>query len=641
MKICLKHFSISFNHGCQMRELNRYFSKSVTLISALFAIFYLYTAGFGIFSTQSNRGVYLLCTLILCLILYPLIEKRPYHIATLIIDGSLVLFGGASIIYWMWQYADYAAFRVGLPNRWDIFFGFVLIIVSLEVTRRVMGWILAILGFLFVLQLFIGPYLPGTFAHKGFNLVRVIEFNYSTMEGIFGTVLSVFATYVMPFIVFGVFLQQSGGGAFFIDLARALAGNISGGPAIIAIWGSAIFGSMSGSPVANVVSTGSFTIPMMKKVGFKSEFAGAVEAAASTGGQFLPPIMGAAAFILATLTETPYSRIVVMAIVPALLYYLSLTSMVYFRAKLIGISGIPRKDLPQVSVVMRSGWYFAFILVMAVALIIKGYSPPVVAFWATVFVWVCSYFKKETRLTPARLFDIFSVAGRTSLTVGSAVGTLGLIMGGITLSGLGISFSQLLLSVSGGNIFIAIILIAIIATIVGMGLPTAASYIVLAILAAPSLVQLGVPVVNAHMMCFWLAMTSNITPPVCVAAFAASSIAKGDPMKTGFHACSLGLFLYLCPFAFVYTPQILLVDENVSHTLIVITSFVMATIALSATVQGWLFKRLAAVERILYLISAVLLITPNLITDIAGLIAFCALVFWSFNGKNTQSAKAG
>ncbi len=262
------------------------------------------------------------------------------------LDGIILVLSVVTICYWIAQYPEYAAKRVGLPSQWDIAFGLILIVISLEITRRAMGNTLMILGLVLLLQTYFGPYLPGIFLHKGISLSRIVEFNYF-IDGMFGTIVTVYATYVMPFLIFGAFLQRSGGGDFFIDLASSIAGHIPGGPALIAVMGSAVFGSISGSPVANVVATGAFTIPMMKRVGYTAEFAGAVEAAASTGGAFLPPIMGAAAFLLATLTETPYSQIMIMALLPALLYYLSIGFMVYFRARRRDLKGLERKDLPD------------------------------------------------------------------------------------------------------------------------------------------------------------------------------------------------------------------------------------------------------------------------------------------------------
>jgi TRAP transporter 4TM/12TM fusion protein len=623
-----------------MRELNKPLTLIAKGVSALFALFYLYTAGFGIFSSESHRGFYLLFSFLLCFIFYPATKKAPYNRALMALDGLLILLSTAAIVYWMDQYADYASYRVAYPNIWDTFWGSILILICLEVTRRVMGNTLAIVGLLFVVQLYLGPHLPGAFAHRGMTITRIIEFNYSTTEGIFGTVVSVFATYVMPFLVFGAFLQRSGGGQFFIDLAKALAGHISGGPALIAVWGSAVFGSMSGSPVANVVATGSFTIPMMKKSGFKADFAGAVEAAASTGGQFLPPIMGAAAFILATLTETTYAKIVVMASVPALLYYFSLTSMVYFHARKSGLRGLPKEDLPRVAEVLRKGWYYAFTIVLAIYLIVAGFSPPVVAFWATVFVTACSMLRKETRFTPARIFDTLDIAGKSGLTVAATAGTLGLVMGGITLSGLGVTFSHILLSFSGGSIFVTILLIMLISTIVGMGLPTTAAYIVLAILAAPSLVLMGVPLVQAHMLCFWLSMTSNITPPVCVAAFAAASISGGNPMKTGMHAFVLGIFMYLMPFSFVYVPQILIIGHSAASVIEIAFSYFFATVALAAFFQGWLIRSLSWPVRVLCLVACVLMATPEWYTDLMGFLLLCVVFFWNKMINRREKAAA-
>lgn len=621
-----------------MRMLDARFQTPVRYIAAAFSLFYLYVSGVGLVSTEANVGLYLLFTNMLSLILYPLSGKAPNSRPLVVVDGIFVVLGTTSIIYWITQYAEYSARRVGMPNNLDLFFGVVMILISLEITRRALGNVLAVMGLIFVVQLYFGPYLPGYFAHKGFSITRIIEYNYSTMEGIFGTVASVFATYVMPFLVFGAFLQRTGGGDFFIDLARALAGRISGGPALIAIWCSCAFGMISGSPIANVMSIGSFTIPMMKKAGYKPEFAGAVEAAASTGGQFMPPVMGAGAFILATLTETPYSIIMVMAVLPALLYYLSLTAMIYFNAKKNGLVGLKKEELPVVSEVMRRGWYYLFTVAVAAVLIVAGFSVPMTAFWATIFVIICSMLRKDTRLNMTKFVDTLEEAGKGSLMVGATAGTLGLVMGGITLSGLGVKFSAAILSMSFGSLFLSIILIGLIATVIGMGLPTTASYIVLAILAAPSLIQLGLPPVMAHLLCFWLSMTSNVTPPVCVAAFAAAGVAKSDPMKTGLHACVLALFLYLMPFAFAYAPQITIYGHSVGKVLEIVTSYGIATVALAAAIQGWLFRNLNTWERAVFLASTIFLAIPNVFLDLAGLAILVMLSAWVYRRSGAIAA---
>lgn len=616
---------INFWDVSDMRDLDKRMRCIALTVAVLFGLYFLYTSGFGVFTTESHRGLYLLGTFILCILYYPACKRAPYNKFLYSFDAVILALGSAAILYWVTEYAEYAANRVGLPTEQDIFWGAVMIVVSLEVTRRVLGNILVILGALFVVQLYLGPYLGDLLGHKGLTVTRIIEYNYLTMEGIFGTVVGVFATYVMPFLIFGAFLEKSGGGDFFIDLAKSVAGHIPGGPALIAVLSSAVFGSISGSPIANVVATGSFTIPMMKKVGYKPEFAGAVEAAASTGGQFLPPIMGAGAFILASMTQTPYGKVCMMALVPALLYYLSLTTMVYFRAKRRGLEGLKREELPRFSEVIRKGWYYIFVLVVAIVVIVMGYAPEAVAFWATIFVIACSMFRQETRFTLEKFADAFDAAAKSSLTVGSTAATLGLIMGGITLAGLGVKFSKMLIMLSGGDLLLNIFMILLVALVIGMGLPTTASYIVMAILAAPSLITLGVPTVQAHLLVFWLAMTSNVTPPVCVTAFAAASIAEAHPMKTGFFACGLAALLYIMPFTFVYRPELMLIGEPLQIAYD-ICLYVIAVIALAGAIQGWLLQNLAAVERGMYSIAAILMMWPDTVADTIGLVFFLALL---------------
>jgi TRAP transporter 4TM/12TM fusion protein len=622
-----------------MRELNKTLGTIATIVGVVFASLYFYTSGLGVFSTESHRGLYLFFIFILCILYYPANKKKPYSKPLYIYDAVMLVLGCSAILYWVTQYTEYARLRVGMPNNMDIFWGIVMIVVSLEVTRRVMGYILVVLGSLFVAQLYFGPYLGGIFGHKGLTIKRIIEYNFMTMEGVFGTVVGVFATYVMPFLIFSAFMEKSGAGDFLMDMAKSVAGHIPGGPALIAVIGSGIFGSISGSPVANVVGTGTFTIPMMKKVGYEPEFAGAVEAAASTGGQFMPPIMGAGAFILAAMTQTPYAKVVIMAIVPALLYYLSLGLMVYFRAKRRGFEGLAREELPRFGEVMKQGWYYIFVLVIAVVVIAAGYRAEAVAFWATIFVLVCSTFKKETRFTAKKLAETLDSAAKSALTVGSTAATLGLIMGGITLAGLGVKFSKMLLVLSGGNLVLNIFLILLISLVIGMGLPTTASYIVMAILAAPSLIMMDVPPVQAHLLVFWLAMSSNVTPPVCVTAFAAASIAKANPMKTGYTACGLAVLLYVMPFSFVYRPELMMIGE-VSAIVYSVFLYTCMVIAISSGLQGWLMESLSSIERLLYIVAAVLMLLPHSILDASGLALFVVLVIRQYF-KSKKAATAG
>jgi len=453
----------------------------------------------------------------------------------------------------------------------------------------------------------------------------------------------VYATYVMPFLLFGAFLQTSGAGDFFIDLASSVAGRVPGGPALVAVIGSAIFGSISGSPVANVVATGTFTIPMMKRVGYTKEFAGAVEAAASTGGSFLPPVMGAAAFVLATITETPYGTVMIMAVLPALLYYLSIGIQVYFQARKSGLKGLEAHEVPKARDVLKRGWYFLMSIVAVGVLIAGGYSPPVIAFGGSVFVIICSilFGTKKEKFTVRKFVDSLESAGTSSLIVGSTAGTLGLVMAGMTLTGLGLKFSSVLVAVAGSHLFLMILMVMLIATIIGMGTTITASYIILSILAAPSLIMAGVPPINAHLLCFWLSMSSNLTPPVCVAAFAAASISGGNPMKTGFQSFVLGIFMYLMPFAFVYVPQVMIVGYSFPEIAEVVISYSFATVALAAAVQGWLMRKIGAFQRLVCLAGTILLATPMIWTDLLGLGLLAAVFFYNLwmRGKDGSSGK--
>ncbi|MGE5578399.1 MAG: TRAP transporter permease [Bacillota bacterium] len=615
-----------------MRQLGSTTKLLVKLIAIAFSAFYFYTAGFGIISSETHLGVYLLVTFLLALILYPASKRWPQSKLLYALDAILVVLACASVIYWMVEYKEYAALRAGWTNQWDLIFGLIAIVISLEVTRRTMGNVLPTIGLVMLGLTYFGPYLPGIFRHGGIRLSSMVEYFYYT-SGIFGTIVSTFATYIVPFLIFGSFLKASGAGDFFIELASSLTGHVAGGPALIAVGGSAVFGSISGSGVANVVATGTFTIPMMKKVGYTPEFAGAVEAAASSGGQLLPPIMGAAAFILATLTEQPYSTIVLISFTPALIYYYCLALMVYFRARRRGLSGLSRAELPVFSQVMKKGWYYIFTIVTVVIVIALGYSAAATAFWGSAFVVVCSMFRKDTRFTFKKFLAALEDAGRSSLSVGATAGTLGIVMASLTLSGLGVKLSSLILSVGQGNLFLTVVLTALIATIIGMGLPTTASYIIMSILAAPSLIQLGVNHVYAHMVCMWFSVISNITPPVCVAAFAAASISGGNPMKTGFQAVPLGIYMYLLPFLFIYRPQVFVYGHPFLSSLEIVVTLMIATVAFAAGFQGWLFRNLRAWERVVYFVAAPFMIHTGLLTDLIGAVVILVMTLYVFTSS--------
>ncbi len=602
------------------RSLTGFYALAFNLVALGFTGFYLYTSGFGLVSTQTNRGIYLMLTSVLVFLLYPARANSPSHRPS-IVDLALVAATVASVWYWIDQYVSYAMFRVSSPNTADLVMGAIAIGVMLETSRRALGPIISIIAIVFLGQLYFGEYLPGRLANPGMSVERILEFTYSTQEALFGVVTATFATFVFPFMIFGAFLERSGAGAFFMDLGTALAGRWRGGPAKIAVMTSALFGSISGSSVANVVTTGAFTIPLMKRTGFRNHDAGAIEAISSTGGQFMPPVMGAGVFILATLTETSYLTIALMNVIPAVVFFIFLLSMVDLEAVRLDLKGLPAEEIPSLRSVLAKGWQFFVPLIAVIGLLFSGYSADFCAFWGTVSAAALSWLRRDTRMGPTAIAQAMVGGARSNAAAGAAIGTLGIIIGGIVLAGLGLKFSAVLIDFSGGNLFVALCLVTVVSIIIGMGSSTTGSYIILSVVAAPALINLGVPVVAAHLAVFYAACLSNITPPVCVAAFAGAAIADAPPMKTGFSALKFGATLVLMPFSFVYVPQLLLEGTPLDiayTTALYALGCVLFAIALQGTepVGGVV----TPLRRALFLVAGGLLMFPtNLWIDMAGL----------------------
>jgi len=592
------------------RTLSGAFSVFYALVAAAFSLWYLYTSGFGLVSTESNRGLYLLFTSVLVFLGFPARRGSPKDRPT-IVDGVFIVLAVASIYYWMDQYVDYAMNRVSDPNQWDLVMGIVAVIVVLETSRRVLGLAIPVLCLLFLAQLYYGPYLPGKLAHSGMDVRRIIEFTYSTQEALFGVVTATFATFVFPFMIFGAFLERCGAGAFFMDLATALTGRWRGGPAKIATLSSALFGSISGSSVANVVASGTFTIPMMKRIGFKPHHAGAIEAIASTGGQIMPPVMGAGVFILATLTQHEYLSIAMMNLIPALLFFMFVMLMVDLEAVRTGLTGLPAEEIPKVRDVLSRGWHFFVPLVVVIGMLFMGYSPDYGAFWGIVSALVLSWLRADTRMGPRKVFHAIVAGAHNNTSAGAAIGSLGVIIGGIVLSGLGLKFSAILVEFAGGQLLFTVALVALISVIIGMGSSTTGSYIILSVVAAPALIQLGVAEVPAHLVVFYAACLSNITPPVCVSAFAAAAIAQADPMRTGFAALKYGATLVLVPFSFVYLPELLLQGDP-GAIAYATTRYVFGYMALAMGLQGTEFVRgrIGGWRRAAFMLAALGLLFP-------------------------------
>ena len=592
------------------RKITGPFAVVYALVAVAFSLWYMYTSGFGLVSTETNRGLYLLFTSVLVLLRFPGRRGAPRHRPSAI-DLIFVVLAVVSTGYWMDQYVPYAMFRVSDPNMWDQIMGVVAIVVILETSRRAIGIAIPVIAVIFLAQLYYGPYLPGKLSHSGLSVERIIEFTFSTQEAMFGVITATFATFVFPFMIFGAFLERSGAGAFFMELATALTGRWRGGPAKIATVSSALFGSISGSSVANVVASGAFTIPMMKRIGFKPHHAGAIEAIASTGGQIMPPIMGAGVFILATLTQTDYLSIAVMNVIPAILFFAFVLMMVDLEAIRSGIKGLPNEEIPKVGDVLKRGWHFFIPPVVVIMLLFKGYSPDLGAFWGIVSALVLSWRHRETAMGPRAIFRGLVSGAHNNTSAGAAIGSLGVIIGGIILSGLGLKFSAVLVEFAGGNLLLTVGIVMVISVIIGMGSSTTGSYIILAVVAAPALIQLGVPEVPAHLVVFYAACLSNITPPVCVSAFAAAAIAGADPMKTGFAALKFGATLILIPISFVYVPELLLVGSPLEIASAAV-SYLVGYAALAIAIQQTDFLRgsISRWRQLLFLAAAACMLAP-------------------------------
>ena len=593
---------------------------AVTVVCALFSAFYLYTSWFGIVSTESHLGIYFMASISLALIIF---RPTPGAARVNLLDLAMVLFIIGALIYWMYQY-EFLLDQLGWePPLINTLLGAGVILISLEAARRTTGLIIPAVCVAFLVYAYVGPYLPSILRHDGFPIWRIIEYNFITTEGMLGQITNIFASYIFVFVIFAAFLERSGLGQLFMDTALAVTGRMTGGPGLAACFSSALMGMVSGSPVANVVTTGAFTIPLMKRIGYKPEFAGAVEAAASTGGQYMPPIMGAAAFMLAEFTETPYIDVVKISILPAILYFLAVGAMVYLEARKTKLLGLPRNELPKIGGVLKRSYQFLPIPVIIV-LMLQGYSPFYSAVWAIITTIVLSWFRKETRMGPKEIFDALAGGAKSSLSVGSLVGALGVIMGTCLLTGLPARLSELITVLSGGILPLVVVMILITGYIIGMGLPATPAYVILSLFGVPALAKLGVAALTAHLIVFWVAVGSVLTPPVALASMAAASIADSEPYETGFHAVKLGSWLFLMPFLFLYTP--ILLNGTTAEIIRCVITALCALIAWAAALEGYMLVKTRAWERILLLVAAFGLLHAGVITDIIG-VGILALVF--------------
>lgn len=601
------------------RDLGGIIGKVTAAIAVAYTAYYLYTAHFGITSPQAHRAFYWGFAGVLIFLLYPWRDRteRERDQRVPIWDLALAVLVAALAGYYVLNFSQIVS-RGGRLTGTELVLGALAVLVSLEMTRRVVGSILTAIGVVVIIYAFFGPSMPGLFAHRGYDLERFLSTSYTSFNGIFGSVADIFATYVFIFIVFGAFMQKSGAGQFLVDLPFAIAGKARGGPAKVAVIVSATMGSVNGSPVANVMTTGTFTIPLMRRVGYSREFSGGVEAAASVGGQMLPPVMGAGAFLIAEFTGTPYTTIVLVSIVPALLYFLSVYLLVDFQALKRNLVGLPASELPDWKVVLRQGWYFIVPLVLLFTLVVLRYSPAFAGFWAIVAVVVIGVLVpyRGHRMGLRDILDAMRVGALSSLTVGAVVGTIGIVIGVINLTGLGLRFSDLIVNLSNGNLLAALVLVTVVSWILGAGLTVTSSYIMVAILAAPALTEMGVSLLVAHLIVFWVSQDANVTPPIALASFAAAGISGGKPMRTAWESWLLARGLYIVPFLMAYTA---LIDGPFVDAIPVVISAVFGIYLLSAGMSGYLRRATAWYEQVVLIAGGVLLIAPGIVTNLIGL----------------------
>jgi len=539
----------------------------------------------------------------------------------------LAVLGLAVGFYFVFSYQGFVQ-RVGHYTPLDVAVGVVAIGLSIEAARRSVGLMLPVVSVLSLLYAYngISQSLPNLIAHRGYDFVRISTFMYTTLDGLFGVVTYTLATYVVPFALFGAFLQRSGVGRFFINLPYALFGSSAAGTAQVAVIGSALLGTVSGSPVANVVTTGTFTLPLMRKGGYQPDVAGGIESAASSGSMFMPPVMGSAAFFMVEFTGIPYVEIIKIALIPGILYFLGVSVMVHLHAAKLGLKGLPKEELPQVGTVLREGWYLSLPLVILVVLLVKGYSPTVSAFWAIVSSVAVSWVKRENRMGLREIFDCLANGSTSIMTIASVAGAVGIIVGVMGISGLSYKFSTIILTLAQGKLFLTIVMVMLASFVLGCGVPIGAVYVILAILAPPALTEFGVPVVAAHLLLIWYSQLSGITPPVCLVAYAAAAITQSDPFRTGLAALKFSSYIFVIPLLFVYTP--LLLTGTVLENTVAIVTAAIAVLTYAVVIQGYFLSRTTLPERILLGIGTVMMFSANFTFNGAAAVLIAAVVFF-------------
>lgn len=658
-----------FDPEIRFRPLAASATWIVSILLVSLSIFHYYTAGFGLLRESTHRGVHLAFVLSLIFLVFGF-NKRAYKRepkSTWLSPGGIPLFDwlialalALTVLYIPYIFEE-LAFKVGNPDKIDVFMGTILLVGLLEGTRRAMGWPLPIIAIVFMIYAMFGQEFPGLLKHAGNSWSQIVNHLYLTSQGVYGVAIGVVATYVFHFVLFGVLATRIGLGQLFLDVASAVAGRYAGGPAKVSVFGSAMFGMLSGSSIANAVTVGSLTIPAMIRVGYPRHFAAGVEAASSTGGQITPPIMGAAAFLMIEFLNIPYRDIALAATFPAFLYFFGMFMQVHFEAKRQNLRGLTEEEMPKLKESFRKRWPTLIPLVILIGVLVSGRTPYLAAFAGITACIVVGLLNPVQRLRWRDLYDAFETGAKYALAVGAAAGTVGIVIGVVTLTGVGFKVSFIVIAASQAiagaaaailpdflvnmqtlTLIAALMITGLVCILMGCGIPTTANYIIMVAVAAPTLVQLGVQPLAAHMFVFYFGILADLTPPVALAAYAAAGMAGSDPFKTGNTAFMLGISKLLVPFVFIFSPSLLLVLNGFTweEFFITLSGAMIGLVFLSAAFSGYFLTHMTAWERWTFAAAALLFIAPGWQSGLAGLVLALPAVLAQFVRRSAPAAAA-
>jgi TRAP transporter 4TM/12TM fusion protein len=618
------------------RRLSGYQYRIVYWVAVAFSCFQVYTAMFGAYPAQIQRSVHLSFAFALVFLLYPFRSKTAVN-RLRVRDYLFAAFAACIGMYLTVNYTRLME-TAGDYTKVDMIVGVIGTLLTLEAARRVVGLPITIIASSFLAYAYFGAYLPGFLSHRGYSIERIVSHMYFTTEGILGIPLGVSSTFIFLFILFGAFLEKTGIGKLFIDIADAIAGWAAGGPAKVAVITSALEGTISGSSVANTVGSGSFTIPMMKKLGYRPEFAGAVEAAASTGGQIMPPVMGAAAFLMAEFIGIPYIEIAKAAAIPACLYFLGIFIEVHFEAKRCGLKGMTREQIPRFMTVLKERGHLFVPLIAIIYVLMEGFTPTYAALIGLGLSVAAGMLRKATRMSVPDIVNALEVGARGALGVAIACATAGIIVGVVTLTGLGLKMANGLIDLAGGNLLFTMFFTMITSLILGMGVPTTANYVITATMAAPALVLLGVEKLAAHLFVFYFGIIADITPPVALAAYAGAGIAKANPFDTGVTATKLAIGAFIVPYIFVYNPAMVLIGTTPFLLTQNLVTACGGMFGLGAAMIGFCLAPMSWLERIWFGLAGLMLIDPGAVTDVIGIAMLAVGLYLQYRKKATWVA---